>query len=221
MLMQVMTEIDAANLMGQRAFDIINNQEIKKDLVRAEARVRRNRKVESLIISMQEWIIRKTGMRENMSNEVRNAYMIVATLVATATYQAMLSPPGGFHQIDAAGTNNTVILGDGPSNSSKVYEGKSVMSDTKFLEFSTTNFLAFMTSIFTIILLMPKNVGWFLLYGSILLLTMGYSLSMTVISPNRSSTLVMFLILMAVLPALVLAFSLLYTPRSKSSRRQL
>ncbi|KAL9298019.1 hypothetical protein ACSQ67_023915 [Phaseolus vulgaris] len=60
LLMEVMTNIDAANLMGQRAFDIINNQEIKKNLVRAEARVKRDRKFESLITSTQEWVIRKT-----------------------------------------------------------------------------------------------------------------------------------------------------------------
>jgi len=95
--MEVMTNIDAANLMGQRAFDIINNQEIKKNLVRAEARVKRDRKFESLITSTQEWVIRKTGTKASMANEIRNTYMRVVTLVATTIYQVILSPPGGFH----------------------------------------------------------------------------------------------------------------------------
>jgi len=107
----------------------------------------------------------------------------VATLIATATYQAALSPPGGFHQIEAAATNNTLIQGHGASNSSKVYEGKSVMSNADFLTFLTTNMLAFWTSILTIIYLMPKKVGWFLMYGSLLLLGFNHFFSMTVISP--------------------------------------
>jgi len=45
--MEVMTDINAANLMGQKAFDIINNQEIKQNLVKAETRVRRKREIES------------------------------------------------------------------------------------------------------------------------------------------------------------------------------
>jgi len=44
-------------------------------------------------------------------------------LVATTTCEAVLSPPGGFHQIDTVGTNNTLILAHGPSNSSKVFKG--------------------------------------------------------------------------------------------------
>jgi len=85
---EVMKNLDAANLMGKRACDILNNQEIKKKWVRAEARVRIFRKFNSLTLSMHESLIRKTGMRENMSDEIRNAYMIVATLIATTTYQA-------------------------------------------------------------------------------------------------------------------------------------
>ncbi|KAK7342777.1 hypothetical protein VNO80_25733 [Phaseolus coccineus] len=115
LLMEVMTDVDAANLMGQRAFDIINNEEIKKNLVRAEARAR-----------------------------------------------GILSRPGEFRQIDGAGTtNNSVIQGHGQSDSSKVYEGKSVMSDKAFIAFSSTFLLAFMTSILTIIFLMPRNVACF------------------------------------------------------------
>ncbi|ESW05231.1 hypothetical protein PHAVU_011G163200 [Phaseolus vulgaris] len=77
LLINVMRDFDAANLMDQRAFDIISNREIINNLVRAEAR-----------------------------DEIQNAYLIVATLIATSTYQAVLSPPGGFHLIDSAGTNN-------------------------------------------------------------------------------------------------------------------
>jgi len=49
------------------------------------------RKGFSLIETTHEWVIRKAGMKEKMSNEIRNAYMIVATLIAITT---VLSPPG-------------------------------------------------------------------------------------------------------------------------------
>ncbi|ESW05240.1 hypothetical protein PHAVU_011G164100 [Phaseolus vulgaris] len=213
LLIKVMTDIDAANSSGERAIDIIENQEIKKNLERAEARVKRFRKVLSLMVSMNEWIIRKTGMKEKMSNEIRNAYMIVATLIATTTYQAVWSPPGGFRQINAVGTNNTVIQDHGPSNSSKFYEGKSVMSETKFMPFSTTNAWAFMTAIITIILLMPRNVGWFLLYLPTWLLVMSYSVSIMVISPSDITANLMTSFYLVLLVVLILA-CLLFFKRS-------
>ena len=118
-----------------------------------------------------------------MSNDIRNMYLIVTTLIATTTYEAVLSSPGGFHQIDATGTNNTPILDHEPSNSSKVFEGKSVIQNITFFTFSTTNMCAFITSILTIILMMPRNVGWCLLYLPTSLLLISYSVSMMVISP--------------------------------------
>ena len=216
LLIEVMTDVDAANLGGQRASDIINNEKIKKKLVRAEARVRSDRKVRSLMVSVNEWLIRKTGMRVNMSNEIRNAYLIVATLIATATYQAALSPPGGFHEIDSAATNNTLIQGHGASNSSKVHEGKSVMSNTNFLAFSTTNMFAFVTSILTIIFLMPRNVGWFLMYASSWLLVISYFFSMTVISPNDLTTNLMSSIFFVLLPILAVASILFFMPQQEN-----
>jgi len=213
LLIEVMVGLDAANLGGQRAFDIINNENIRNKLVRAEARIRRLRIVRSLGVSVNEWLIRKTGMRLNMSNEIRNAYMTVATLIATATYQAERSPPGGFHKIAAAGTNNTLIQGHGASNSSKVYEGKSVMSNINFIAFSTTNMFAFMTSILTIILLMPRNVGWILMYAASWLLVISYFFSMTVISPNDLTTNVMSSISLTLLPILVVTSILFFVPQ--------
>lgn len=164
LLIENMTDLDAANLSGETAFDIIKDEEIKKNLVRAEARVKMIKKVRWLMVSMREWLIRKTGMRGKMSDEIRRVYMIVATLVATATYNAAVSPPGGVHQIQTAGTNNTAI--HVASNTSKVYEGKSVMSSSDFMLFSITNSSAFIVSLISIILMMPRNLGWHLLNTS-------------------------------------------------------
>ena len=213
LLTKVMTDVDAVNLGGQKASDIINNERIKNKLVKAEARVMGARKVRSSMVSVNEWLIRKTGMRGKMSYETRNAYLIVATLIATATYQAALSPPGGFHQIDSASSNNTLI-GHGASNSSKVHEGKSVMSSASFIEFSTTNMFAFMTSSLAIIYLMPRNVGRFLLVASSVLLLISYYLAMNVISPNNITNKVMLAIWL-LLPILEWACIMAFKPQQE------
>jgi len=180
LLMTNMTDLDAVNLSGERAFDIIKDEEIKSNLARAEARVRKIKKMGSLMLSMKEWLIRKTGTRGKMSDEIRRVYLIVATLVATATYNAALRPPGGLHQIQAAGT----LVDHVASNSSKVSEGKSVMSNSNFMLFSITNTSAFIVSLFSIIFMMPRNVGWLLLYSSAGLLLYSYAISLMVVSPN-------------------------------------
>ncbi|WVZ04355.1 hypothetical protein V8G54_025161 [Vigna mungo] len=182
LLIKNMTDLNAANLSGQTAFAIIRDEEIKKNLGRAETRVKISKKVRSLIVPMREWLIRKTGMRGNMSDEIRRVYMIVATIVATATYNAAVSPPGGVHQIQAAGTIHV------ESNSSKVYEGKSVMSTSDFLLFSITNSSAFIVSLVSIIFMMPRNLGWFLLSISASFFLFSYFLSLMVVSPNDITT---------------------------------
>ncbi|PHT58400.1 hypothetical protein CQW23_00763 [Capsicum baccatum] len=40
------------------------------------------------------------NLRKRLSNDVRNALLVLAILIATATYQAVLSPPGGVTQGD-------------------------------------------------------------------------------------------------------------------------
>ncbi|TKY66524.1 hypothetical protein E2542_SST09400 [Spatholobus suberectus] len=122
----------------------------------------------------------QNNMRERSSEEARNAYLVVATLVATATYQAALSPPGGLGQINA-GTNNT--QGQVASNSS-INEGKSSMTTKDFISFSATNSFAFLTSTVAIIGLLPKrNVAWVVLYLSMALLAISYMKSVSEISP--------------------------------------
>jgi len=52
-----------------------------------------------------------------MTQEECNAYLVVTTLIATATYQVALSPHGGLYQTHV-GTNNTVMSHVAASSSS-------------------------------------------------------------------------------------------------------
>ncbi|TKY66487.1 Ankyrin repeat-containing protein [Spatholobus suberectus] len=177
-------DLDAKNLRGETALDIARNEEdIKRLLIKARARIRRVRRMEPLLKPLYDWLVRKAGMRAAMSEKARHASLVVATLVATATYQAALNPPGGYHQTNG-GTNNT--LSHVASNSSLITgsEGKSIMSNADFIALSTTNLCAFIASTMPIIGLLPNDVFCHLLRFSTVLLMASYFFSMEIISPN-------------------------------------
>ena len=91
-----------------------------------------------------------------MSEEERNAYLVVAALIATATYQAALSPPGGLYPSNVGTNNNTshVVASTHSINdkSSIPKDGNSIMSATEFNLFSIANTCSFMASTFAIVL---------------------------------------------------------------------
>ncbi|RDX80992.1 Ankyrin repeat-containing protein BDA1, partial [Mucuna pruriens] len=177
--------LDSKNLEGQTTLDIASSEDIKMVLVKAGSRIKVITKIRWLITSTSEWIMCKSGMRELVSEEARNAYLIVSTLVATATYQAALSPPGGLYQTDGD-TNNT--LSHVAFNSS-VNDGKSIMSNKHFMVFSTMNTSAFMVSTTTIIALLPaRNVVWIPVSLSIMLLQLTYTNDVLQISPTSLTT---------------------------------
>ncbi|TKY66478.1 Ankyrin repeat-containing protein [Spatholobus suberectus] len=192
LLMTQWMVFDAKNLMGQTALDIVEHKDIKRKLARVGAIVRIIAKIKSIFLFKKEWIIVKFGPRQHMSEEVRNAYLVVATLVATATYQAALSPPGGFHQTDV-GTNNTlshvaskswITWYDARSGS------KSSLSNEDFIQITMANMFCFFASTFAIVSLMPRNnvVAWLLLTSSMLLLQASYMSSIFAMSPTANTT---------------------------------
>lgn len=93
----------------------------------------------------------------NISEEQRNTWMIVATLVATATYQSALTPPGGIYQVNASDNKNA---------------GKSVLSEVEFFMFLHLNLFSFFLSTIAIFIMTPIGrmgalvsvpMGWFVL----------------------------------------------------------
>ncbi|XP_020209512.1 uncharacterized protein LOC109794475 [Cajanus cajan] len=180
-----MKNFDATNFEDQTALDLTSSKDIKKKLVQARAKLTKIKKIHSLMQSTNEWLVRNIRVRGHMSEQIRSAYLVVTTLVATTTYHAALSPPGGLHQI-GAGTNNTLTH---MASNSSMSEGKSIMSNVDFIAFSTTNICAFIASILTIISLLPRrNITWFLVYAATGFLIISYYYSMATISPNNFTT---------------------------------
>ncbi|XP_044477701.1 ankyrin repeat-containing protein BDA1-like isoform X3 [Mangifera indica] len=85
---------------------------------------------------------------EEVPLEVRNVLLVVAILIATATYQAALSPPGGYWQDDGnlqPAANNTGISNTTSTifNTEQHAAGKMIRQSFR----QTFNYLAFFTSV--------------------------------------------------------------------------
>ncbi|XVF52529.1 hypothetical protein PTKIN_Ptkin05aG0025700 [Pterospermum kingtungense] len=53
------------------------------------------------------------GLKTNIPNESRDPLLVVATLIATATFQAVLSPPGGLRQAESSRNMGKVVISEG------------------------------------------------------------------------------------------------------------
>lgn len=173
-------EFRAANLMGQTALNLAGSAEIRRILVRPFTETN-FKKIRSSIKAKFPWLFSHhlLHISETIIEENRNAYLVAATLVATAIYQAALSPPpAGFQQTELLGNNL-----HSSSNLSKA-EWRSVLLDPVYFAYSATNMCAFLVSIFTIMALLPKDDTWDLLGISTILLIDSYFLSMMLTSVN-------------------------------------
>ncbi|KAH1106467.1 hypothetical protein J1N35_010235 [Gossypium stocksii] len=105
------------------------------------------------------------GQKASISTESRDALLVAGALIATTTFQAILSPPRG--------------LGQGEDN-----EGKVVMKAWLYMIFIILNGTSFCVTVITIFLLLPHGFFGSLLTVSLGLLSAGYLFSSMVISPN-------------------------------------
>ncbi|WZZ57484.1 hypothetical protein YC2023_057591 [Brassica napus] len=106
-------------------------------------------------------------LRTDPSDEARGVFLIVCTLIITATYQTALQPPGGVHQSDDANA------------------GSVVMKQTFFIFLWISNTLGFCCAILYTFCLIPLRslfLNWFFWIGTSLCIS--YALAMALISPH-------------------------------------
>ncbi|KAL6962996.1 hypothetical protein U1Q18_037962 [Sarracenia purpurea var. burkii] len=132
-------------------------------------------------------------------SEVRNALLVIAVLIATATYQSVLSPPGGVWQDDslpAAGDDTTTK----PHTA-----GQSVMASKRtpaYALFIFFNSVGFYTSLHTIYILTSGFPLLMELRVAMFALIVTYDASMAAMTPNNSLSL-LFTGISIVIPMLI------------------
>lgn len=112
-----------------------------------------------------------TKDRSINASDPRNAILVVAILIVTATYQAGLSPPGGFWQDTNDGRYGHMA-------------GQMTMPFIYAFFFIGLNGFAFVSSLYVIIIITIGLPKWKLLYGSVAALSIAALASYSTIFPS-------------------------------------
>lgn len=183
--------VNARCLDGKTALDIVYesesvNKEMEDLLIRAGALEGRQiiqindtttsmkqQSFKSRLTLLEKVIRFVNGQKTNISTDSRDALLVVAALVATASFQAVLSPPGGLRQAD--GDSKSLPFSN---------VGKVVMNEWLYIIFLIFNSTSFWVTIITIFLLLPNGFYGQLLTLPLVLFSASYLFSSTVISPT-------------------------------------
>uniref|UniRef100_A0A7N2MME2 PGG domain-containing protein n=1 Tax=Quercus lobata TaxID=97700 RepID=A0A7N2MME2_QUELO len=213
-------DIDAKNLMGDTAGDILvkrqeeeveysrSSMEISEMLQRAEV-TKCARYLRSIVLSLEERRLLQVDRWAKISDDRRNVVLVVATLLMTVTYQGLLSPPGGlwqdYYNPGSSRPNATKPDYRGLFNETSPYlqniAGTAIGgSDLCFWVFLITNTLTFMLSYTIVLLIIPS--GYVILRTALGSLSLCYIASLAIIFP------VYFLYTYSLI--LVILFSVIY-----------
>lgn len=157
--------VNARNLSGLTAMDIFNRQ--RDSLAGRVGEILRDAKAKSAseldgsTMTLADYLSRNLslfekrdkrlgiiGQSQEKSIDLRNVVLVVAVLIATATYQAALSPPGGYWQDDSPPGNN-------PATNTTIINsraGKMILRGYNLFLFFFLNSVAFYTSLATILI---------------------------------------------------------------------
>lgn len=189
-------DLKARNLENSTALDIAGSAEMKRILSNAGVKHGSSvtnpptfaEKLRSRITIVDKILICILRIRKDISEEQRNAFLIIAALIATATYQSALSPPGGVFQANAGDNNMNTTSSNSTANNSLENKGKSVMTEGDFLTLSILNTLTLLLSTIIIYILTPSGIVGSLLYTPMFWFAYCYIYAMKVISPTSATT---------------------------------
>lgn len=170
----------------------------------------------SQFLRMELTIFQKSTVLFGLQDEsARDIILIMATLMATTTYQATLSPPGGYWQDNSSNLlpNSTVVT----ANSSGIAiekphrAGNIIMNGTYLYMFTVLNSAAFLASIGTVwVTAIPRWPHTYLVYISVFILCVAYFTSIAVEFPKSNLVMTSFLAVIYV----SLAVAVLWLPFS-------
>ncbi|KAL3743341.1 hypothetical protein ACJRO7_018613 [Eucalyptus globulus] len=177
-----LVKVNAKNFHGKTALDMSReghcNKEIPDMLGTAGTLLTLSQFLSGKLILFEK-CSRYFGIRDE---QTRNMILVVATLIATCTYQATLSPPGGYWQEDSDPVTNSISIVQKPHMA-----GNMILGGSKVYFFIVLNSLAFYTSIGTIwattIGLLPDT---FIVYLSVLIHGLTFFVSIIVEFPKAN-----------------------------------
>ncbi|XVF51857.1 hypothetical protein PTKIN_Ptkin04bG0217600 [Pterospermum kingtungense] len=199
--------VNVKNLNGLTAMDILDlqgtmqNIEIGKILRRGKAK---NASELPSTVTLGDYFSRKLSLIEKRDkyfginsqkdpSDLRGVVIVVAILIATATYQAGLTPPGGYWQDDynpPPANNSTNNTDTGYGQEKKPHKaGQIIMGPQYLFYFFTLNICAFYLSVWTILVIIIDLPYSPILCTCINFLLLSYSSSLDSTFPwQRSST---------------------------------
>ncbi|KAF3630369.1 hypothetical protein FXO38_27183 [Capsicum annuum] len=122
------------------------------------------------------------NLRKRLSNDVRNALLVVAILIATATYQAVLNPPGGVTQGDDS-LSPPLNITTTTTRGGKDRPGTVVLPKRYFNPIMYTNTICFVISVGLILFFVQKSRYNLPLQLSLVFMMSSYMISLLAIFP--------------------------------------
>ncbi|XP_059645610.1 ankyrin repeat-containing protein BDA1-like [Cornus florida] len=143
------------------------------------------------------------NMHNGLSSDMKNMLLVVAVLIATATYQIVLQPPGGFRQEDNNLNSTAFIINSTsidyiPINNTTINStafnraGTIVMPADNFNSINFFNSAAFAAAVGVIYLSLPMTYHSVLLGNSLIYLAISYMTSMSEIATSPNSVWISF-----------------------------
>ncbi|KAF8099716.1 hypothetical protein N665_0238s0044 [Sinapis alba] len=175
---------------------------------------------EESLMTHKQWIDYFKHKKDSISpNEIRSVLLVIAILIATATYQAALSPPGGIWQEDYYCIGRYCET-EGNKTKPVYYAGTTIMGSKSWISYGIFIFLnsvGFFTSI-ELISLLTKGLPFYLeLQVSLTALALTYGFAMAALSPNFGLGL-FFMVISVVLPFSVAKIPNLIRKLAKKTR---
>ncbi|KAH1247237.1 Ankyrin repeat-containing protein BDA1 [Glycine max] len=199
LLLKTKVDLKAKNLENSTALDVVTSAEIRNALVKAGAKQGSSVTNAPTLADKLRWNITLMGkitifvlrIRSDITEDQRQAFLIVAALIATATYQSALSPPGGVFQANAGNNNNNNVnitsLNSTTIATQGINVGTSVISEGDFLTLSIFNSLSLLTSTVTMYILTPSGIVGTILFTPMFWFAYCYLYSIRVISPTNAT----------------------------------
>ncbi|CAL5196992.1 unnamed protein product [Lathyrus oleraceus] len=202
LLLKTRINLMAKNLQNKTALDMAGNVDIRSII---ELRSKSNSQISNAPTLAHKLRSNTTirhkvricilRIRSNILEEQRNTWLIAATLVATATYQSGLSPPGGIYQVSASDDHNMNITSSNSTISTPKNAGFSVLSGPGFFMFSILNMTSFFLSTIAIIIMIPSGTMDGVVVVPVLSFTLSYLFSMIMISPTFVNSMILLFVL--------------------------